>query len=223
MTILGNAAGTENKDAPKDGGAAGAGAGGTETDPAKIEAAKVAAAAAETAKKAESEAAAKPFADVKQLKLPDGAKLDEAQMKDFLPVAQKLGLTAAQAQGLVELSLKQNAAIEKQVADSHAAATEKAISTLKSDKEIGGSKWAESMKHVETAKKAFGGDGLNEALESVQLADGTMLGDSLVMARLLVRIGKASAEDSISKGTKPASGAGEFVPKNLFPKTPQLT
>lgn len=171
---------------------------GTEGDAAKKE-------AEAAAKKAEDDALAKPFTELTQLKLPEGLKADEAAMKEFLPFAKELGFTAKQASALIKFSADQNALAAKSSAAAAEAATEKAVTTTKADKEIGGAKWDASMKFAGQVLNKFGGDGLREAIDGIQLADGSMLGDNVNFAKLLTRLGKASSEDTLGTGT----GAGD--------------
>lgn len=150
--------------------------------------------------KAAAELAAKPFTDAAQLKLPDGMKLDESMLKDFLPLAKEAGLTAAQAQKLVEFNAAIGAKVEAAKLAAQETASKAAVEALKGDKDIGGSNWSASQAFVAKALKEIGSPELNKALNELQLADGSMLGDNLVMAKLLVNLGKRVSEDS-TKGS----------------------
>lgn len=180
----------------------------------------------EQAEKTSAEVAAL-FTDVKQLKLEGGLKLDDAQMKDFLPLAGELKLTTAQAQKLVEFSAKTAAAREKVTADTRDTAAKAAHEALKSDKDIGGANFDKSMALAGKALTAIGSPELNEALVSMRLEDGSMLGDSLVMAKVLVNLGKRLSEDSFAGGV---NGGSKKTPANdptalakaLYPNSPGL-
>lgn len=183
--------GTETKDTKSTEGAKGG------DDAAKVK--------ADADKKAadDLEAAGKlPLTKAEQLKLADGFKFDPA----FLPLAGKLNLTAAQAQALVDYQ----AAAGKSAAEARATAAEQAataaIDALKADKDIGGPKFKDSMAIAQKALVKFGGPinketgrgELVDALDKVELADGSMLGDSAVFAKFLVNVGKTLSEDSVS-------------------------
>lgn len=181
---------------------------------------------------AEAEAAGKlPFTDAKQLKLAEGFVLDEA----IVPLASKLGLTAAQAQALVDYQAgASKAQLEAREAAADAAA-KAAVETLKADKDIGGAKFQQSMAIAQKALVKFGGPinpktgrgELVDALDSMQLADGSMLGDSPVLAKFLVAVGKALGEDSVGghlgqpAPKTEANDEGTFL-RSLYKKTPTL-
>lgn len=200
------------------------------------EAAKVAEGqgADDAAAKAAAEAASKPFTALEQLKLADGLQVDEAVMKDFLPLAGKLGLTAGQAQALVEFNATLAANSEKARAAAQDEAAQKAIESLKADPEIGGKHLEASMKLAAKALVRFGGEvdpktgksPLVDAIETTQLADGSMLGDSAVFAKLLVNIGKTLSEDSAvaRSGTaaKTAATDADTFHRELYPNSPEL-
>jgi hypothetical protein len=66
-----------------------------------------------------------------------------------------------------------------------------------------------------------------DALESMVLADGSMLGDSAVLAKFLVNVGAALSEDALGghlgKGADKNAGndEGTFL-RGLYKKTPSL-
>lgn len=204
----------------------GADAGDKGADAVKSEADKAAASAAE---KAASELAAQPFSDVAKLKLAEGLKLDDALSKDFVPLAQKLGLTNAQAQALIEFSANTTKASTEARAAVADASAKKAVEALKSDKEIGGANFEKSMKLAGLAINKFGGavdpktgtSELREAMGTLELADGSMLGDSPVFAKFLVNVGKTLSEDSVGDShttteTKTAANDEETFLRSLY-------
>lgn len=171
-------------------------------------------------------AAASPFLDLKQLTLPDGVSADPKLMEGFLPLAKELGFTAAQASKLVEFSAKMSASTAAAQAEAQEAAATKAVEALKADKEIGGTKLAASMKVAGAVLAKFGGDGLKEALETVRLSDGSLLGDSPVMAKLLVRFGSMLTEDQMGVSSPPAprtpANDASALHRSLYPNSPTL-
>lgn len=155
-----------------------------------------------------------PFTDAKQLKLAEGFNLDPVAVETI----SKIGLTAAQAQALVDYQ----AGSAKAQADARAAAVVEAskasIAALKADKDIGGAKFEASMATAQKTLVRFGGPinpatgrgELVDALDSMQLADGSMLGDSPVLAKFLVNVGAALKEDGVggALGSPTAKTAG---------------
>ncbi len=190
-TVAGAGAGAETKPAA---------AAGAETPEAKA-AAATAAAAAQATKEA-ADLAGKPFTDAAQLKLADGQKLDDAAVKDFLAVAKEHGFTAKQAQGLVEYQLKSNAAVETARTAARDATAKTTAEALKSDKDIGGSKFDASMKLATKALAYIASPELNEQLKSARLEDGSMLGDQIWFAKILVSLGQKVSDDSLGNGGK---------------------
>ncbi len=238
-TSLGSAATAAASEGSKN-GAAGAqtstdGKGADVGTGAQAKAGEQASADQAAADKAAAELAAKPFTDVAQLKLAEGLTLDEAVMKDFLPLAKEHGFTAKQAQALVEFQ----AQLAKKSDEARAAASEaaqaKAVEALKKDPEIGGSKFDASMKLAGKALFKFGGavdpktgkSPLVDAFEQLQLADGSMLGDNPIVARFLVNVGRVLGEDSTGA---PKSGAAAKTALNdtatfndaMYPNSPEL-
>lgn len=217
------------------------GAGGTQTSgdgkgaDVGTDAAAKAAAEKATADKAAAEIADKPFTDVAQLKLAEGLKLDEAVMKDFLPLAKELGFTTAQAQKLVEFQATLAKKTDEARESEQNAAAEKAVESLKKDPEIGGAKFDASMKLAGKALRAYGGavdpktgkSELVEAFNTLQLADGSMLGDNVHVARFLANVGKALGEDSTSGARngatkKTAMNDAATHHAELYPNSPEL-
>lgn len=192
-------------------------------------------AGADAAAKAAAELAAKPFTEVTQLKLADGLQLDEAVMKDFVPLAKELGFTAAQAQKLVEFNATLSKRSEEARVAAQDAAAKAAVEALKKDPEIGGAKFDASIKFAAAALQKFGGpvdpktgkSAIVDALETMQLADGSMVGDHVVMAKFLANVGKAIAEDQVGANrsggaVKTAANDPATFHAEMYPNSPQL-
>lgn len=154
-----------------------------------------------------AEAAGKPFLEATQLKLPEGAKLDEALAKDFLAVAKEHGFTAKQAQAVFDLNQKATAAQAKALEATRDAQTKAAGEALKADKDIGGANWEKSKALV---GKVFAQLPVFKEFNGLRLDDGTMLGDRVEFAKALVELGKKLSEDSTA-GTHTGSGAKKNV------------
>lgn len=175
-----------------------------ETKPAEgakpVETAKpdAAAEAKAAAEKAAAELGAKPFTDIAQLKLADGQKLDEVLAKDFLALAKDNGFTAKQAQALLEYSQKGAAAAEAQRAEKNAAADKAAAEVLRNDKDLGGANYEKSMALAGKAIRNVLGVEFGKWATSLELADGTLLGNRIEFARALVKLGATVSEDSKS-------------------------
>lgn len=167
------------------------------------------------AEKTVSDLAAQPFTDVAQLKLAEGQKLDDAVVKDFIPLAKDLGLTAKQAQALVEFSMKTGAGAEAARVEKAAAADKAAHEALKADKEIGGAKFEASMALAGKAIRNVLGVEFGKWATGLELADGSLLGNRVEFARALVKLGQSVAEDSKtgthSQGAKPTKTLAQLL------------
>lgn len=133
--------------------------------------------------------------DPAKVRLPDGLKLDEGLMKEFLPLATELKLSHEHGQKYIDLYTKGiQAAATKLEADIKAEAeanVEKWRSDTKTDKEIGGAKLQETSAVAGKAIARFG------TPELKQLLNDTGLGDHPEFVRAFYKIGKMISEDSL--------------------------
>ncbi len=107
------------------------------------------------------------------------------------------------------------------------AASKAAVDLVKTDKDIGGAHLEQSLKLAGQVIQKFGGQPLRDAIDAIQLADGSMLGDNIHFARLLVAVGKASSEDKLGTGTGGGNGATDKAKetaqlKGMYPNSPSL-
>jgi colicin import membrane protein len=168
-------------------------------DAAKVAADKAAADKVTADAKAKTEADAKAAAAKFEVKLPEGIKLEDLGALE--PLAKEVGLDSAKAQKVVDHFLKLNADIQaKQVAAQDAVHAEWK-KALKSDKDFGGAAFDASRANALKAVSKYGDAELNTFLSS------NAVGDHPGLFRMLARIGKAMAEDSVagtsSNGVKP--------------------
>jgi hypothetical protein len=192
------------------------------------DAAAKAAADKAAADQAAAELAAKPFTDVAQLKLAEGFKLDDALMKDFLPLAKEHGFTAKQAQALIEFQATLAKKSDEARSSALDAAADNAVEALKKDAVIGGAKFDASMKLAGRALREFGGkvdektgkSELVEFINSARLEDGSMLGDNALFARFLVNAGSRLGEDPTGGGR--GGAAPKPKPALSYPNSPEL-
>lgn len=168
------------------------------------------------ADKAAAEADALPFTDVAQLKLADGQKLEESVAKDFLATAKDLGLSAKQARGLYEFNAKLASAAETQRAEKLAAAGKAAADALRNDKDIGGANFEKSMALAGKAIRNVLGVEFGKWATSLELADGTMLGDRVEFARALVELGKTISEDSKAGSQSNGAPKGKSLTELMY-------
>ena len=184
----------------------------------KQDAAKAAAKAAEAKAEDKGKAAgekppADPFADWKP-KLPEGVEADP----DLLGALKVAAKDPAGAQALVDAY----AAVEKRREEAWTAQRAKTIAgwreAFKSDKEIGGADTEANAKAADRALVRFGSPELKQLLEDAGLNAHPEI------ARLLVRVEKATGEDRIAGKTNGvAAGPGDGIDlRALYPNTPSL-
>jgi hypothetical protein len=178
--------------------------------------ADAAAGATDAADKAKPEGEAKPAdgaPEKYELKLPEGMQLDDAALAAATPVFKELGLTNEQAQKLSDIYAARMADVAKQQRDAWTAQQEGLVSSMKSDAEFGGDKFAASLGSI---AKAIDGVMGKEAAAFKRMLDSTGAGNHPEMARLLYRVGKALGEDGLVRGD--ASAQQRTPAEILYPK-----
>lgn len=126
-------------------------------------------------------------------KAPEGVALDQAAVEAFSPIAKDLKLSQAQAQRLVDVY----AGLQAQQAEAQAAQVKAWAKAVTTDKEIGGSKWAENRAVIARARDQFA------TPELVQLMEQTGLGSHPEVIKLFVKVGKAISDDGHVIGGNP--------------------
>lgn len=128
--------------------------------------------------------------------LPEGVELDEQAIEAFKPVAKELGLSQEGAQKLVDLYISQ----QGQQAEAFEAQKEKWAEEAKSDKEIGGAVFDQSVSLAKKAMEKFGTPELTAALEW------SGLGSHPEIIRAFSKIGKEISEDGGETGGQGGAG-----------------
>lgn len=127
--------------------------------------------------------------------VPDDMQLDQSLLNAALPVFKELKLTQEQAQALVDFQ----AAQVKSQAESFDQLVKTWGDQAKTDKEIGGDKFDESVSLGRLALSKFGTPELNKLLEDFRI------GDNPEMIRFTARIGKLLKQDvPVIPGTPPS-------------------
>lgn len=188
------------------------------TDGGAPDAAKVAADAA--AKATADAAAAKTGAPEKYeaFKLPDGVKLEDAQIADLQATAKDLNLTQDQAQKLVDRELKvrgdATAAAQTEFKSTVAAWADQA----RADKDIGGDKLAPVLA---SAKRGLEAVSTNAKLPELKtMLDATGFGNHPAVIKLFQYVDSLTGQDSkhLAGGKAPADGNSEAaVALRMYP------
>lgn len=125
------------------------------------------------------------------LKIPENSRLSPKSLERIADYAKKQGLTNEKAQGLVELEAQAKAEFESNQAVELDQLRNAWVSQVKSDQEIGGDNFNQSIEHAKRAIKQFGTDSFIQGLNE------TGYGDHPEVVRLFARIGKLLGDDKI--------------------------
>lgn len=141
--------------------------------------------------------------DATKIKLPDGWKLDEGLMKEFLPVATDLKLSQDGVQKLIDLQVKSaqslQGSIQQQQDDAYVKQHADWQAALKTDKVVGG---ADYEKNIAIATKAVAKFGDPELTALFQHYDkeknptGMGFGNIPALVRFFFKVGQTISEDS---------------------------
>lgn len=142
-------------------------------------------------------------------KLPDGVKLEAADVTELQAYAKTHNLTQEQAQALVDRTVKtrtdtETAVIAKQQEAVKQLATDWKTQT-QADKEIGGDNLTASLATAVKARDAFGSP------ELIRILNDSGMGNHPEVVRFFAKVGKAMSEDKFVQGT--ASGGTAANPE----------
>jgi 3-oxoacyl-ACP reductase-like protein len=160
-----------------------------------------------------------------ELKLPEGAKVDQAVLDGFKSIAKAEGLTSKQAQAIVDFQLKQSAAqmaaTNKMIDEALQKERDTHLEQLKTDKDFGGARYDDTVKKALSALKQFGGEEASKDLEARNAQN------SPAIVKMLARIRDAIAEDAIAgKQTQDAAPSeADAEAANLrarYPRSPEM-
>lgn len=141
-------------------------------------------------------------------KLPEGVQMDEAGIKSFTEFAKSMDLTQEAAQTFIEklgpaMQARQMAVIETTRAGW--------LETLKTDKELGGDKFDESLTLADRGLKAVGSEALNKLLTE------SGLNKHPEIVRAFVKVGKEVSEDGKFVSGGAASAKTLTTAQRMFP------
>tara|TARA_B100000212_G_scaffold133918_2_gene100614 strand:- start:9483 stop:10307 length:825 start_codon:yes stop_codon:yes gene_type:complete len=151
-------------------------------------------------------------ADEYKFNLPEDKTVDEAALKGFAQQAHKLGLLPGQADGVVKFY---NDMIGAELADANSiavAAREKATSELKKE-------WGQAYNQKLEAANNVVRSVLPDGFMSMQMEDGSKLGDNPVVIKAFAMLAEKMGEDKIVQ----ADGPMMMTPKQLDKEINSLT
>lgn len=139
----------------------------------------------------------------------EGLQRDAAVLKQFREVAKKHGLSAEQAQGIVELSDQ----LSRSTAEAELAHLEETQAkwrkSVETDKEIGGTKLKETHADIGRVLNSYGKENPAGIVELRKAMNETRMGDHPELVRFLAWVGRQTREDS-------APPAGPTHPKQTL-------
>jgi hypothetical protein len=154
-----------------------------------------------------------------QIKLPEGVKVDEKFMGEFQGIAKELGLKSDGAQKLADLHLSFVQRMEKEFSENAAKTQDEWYKSIESDKDLGGSRLAETSQTVQKAVQKFGGDEFRKEV------DAAGLGNWPPLVKFLHKVGLTMKDDSAALDEKPPSTPAnddDAFYRGLYDKTPQM-
>ena len=141
-----------------------------------------------------------------EFSMPEGIALDKAASNEFSAVAKELKLDQATAQKVADVGIKMAQRQQEVFESTKTAWAEQA----RTDKDIGGDKFDQSMAVALKTLNSFGSPELKEVLNA------SGLGNHPAVIKLLVNAGKAISEDGLVIGSPKSASPGDTASK-LFP------
>ena len=151
---------------------------------------------------------------------PEGLELDDetkGRIDAFADTAREMGLTQKQYQSLIEYDINRAQQLNDVAVESWDRQVDGWRQSAKTDKEIGGEKFAENLKVAESAIKQFGDADLRALLKSPspENPNGLAIGNHPAVLRFLNRVGKAIADPKLLQGD--AAPQTEGTLKRMYP------
>jgi len=151
---------------------------------------------------------------------PEGLELDDetkGRIDAFADTARDMGLTQKQYQSLIEYDINRAQQLNDVAVESWDRQVDGWRQSAKTDKEIGGEKFAENLKVAESAIKQFGDADLRALLKSPspENPNGLAIGNHPAVLRFLNRVGKAIADPKLLQGD--AAPQTEGTLKRMYP------
>jgi len=147
-------------------------------------------------------------ADQYKYKFDEGQEVDTEALKNFSSQAHKLGLLPTQAQGMVNYY---NEMVGKQLADAESISTsqrEKAMTELKTE---WGQAYDQKLQKANTVVSSV----FPKGIMSINLEDGTKLGDHSEVIKAFAALGEKMGEDDIIKSDGPVYMTPKQIEKQI--------
>lgn len=135
-----------------------------------------------------------------KVQLPEGMELDRGLLTEATPVLREIGLADHQVSKLLPLVGKVQERMLQQQGDDFTALRTEWASQSTSDREMGGSRWSETMRLADIAMNA---GGATKGSEFRQLLDESGLGNHPAFVRVFRKLGQQLAAGKGSRAAKP--------------------
>lgn len=135
------------------------------------------------------------------LNKPENSRLSDADMERIASYAKDQGLSKEAAEKLVDNESKARDSYYESLQSEHKEMVKQWVEDVKSDKELGGEKFAESAELAKSVVARFGTDEFRKNLNE------SGYGNHPEVVRIFARIGRAMAPDTIVKENNPSGGA----------------
>lgn len=145
--------------------------------------------------------------------LPEGMTMNSEVLEAFKREAQGDKLPQERAQAYVNLAVKMQQQVAKDIEARHKSRLEEWEGATKADPEIGGAKLTGSLENAKLAAERFGTPAFKELLGT------TGLGSHPEVIRFLAKIHEATKEDKIVTGGVPDDRGQKTIAQRMYPKS----
>lgn len=145
-----------------------------------------------------------------EFKVPEGYTVDDKALEEFVEFAKGRDMTQDQAQEILDYYTKNLETMFSQQAEAWENTRKEWVESARSDKEFGGQRFQENLKHVSSAMKQFGTPELRQVLND------SGLGDNPELIRFFYRVGKLAGEGEFHTGSGGSAGERDAA-KTLYP------
>ena len=142
---------------------------------------------------------------------------DLGKIEAFGDKAREMGLSQQQYQSLIEYDLSRAQQLNEEAVENWTKQVDGWKASAKTDKEIGGEKFADNLKVADNAVKQFGDAELRALLKSPSIENptGLAIGNHPAVLRFLNRVGKAIADPTLLQGD--AAPQTEGTLRRMYP------
>lgn len=143
-----------------------------------------------------------------ELTLPKGVEADPEMLNAFKTMAKETGISAENAQKIVDIYATAHQASQRKHTESWTAQQAEWVKAIQTDKDLGGANLKATQQTTQRAMKAFSTPDFSKFLDQSGLTNHPE------MVRFLARVGQTLKEDNIA-GTSTHSGSGKLTDEEV--------